>query len=336
MSEIKNLIFILFFFLNGAAVSSQIITVNNQPEPPADYSSFQQAHDNASPGDTILIYGSTTTYSNGGTTVNKPLTVIGPGYFLNENPETQVKNVSATFSSSIQFNPGSEGSVFIGLHLEGLNVNAPNIELRRNRITAILVNGNIDGLLIKQNFILSEIICQAGCSGLLVFNNRMGNVRHQGGATVSGIFHNNIIDGSFDPSLLPRSSEYKNNIFLDSNPANEVVNPAIDNTFSHNLFVGTNPSLSVLDGIDGNQIGVDPNLFVGLSGNSTDGQYQLSQNSVAIGAGGGGTDCGIFGGDDPYRLSGIPPIPTIFELEVPINATIQDGLNITIKAKANN
>jgi hypothetical protein len=34
-----------------------------------------------------------------------------------------------------------------------------------------------------------------------------------------------------------------------------------------------------------------------------------TRTSPGLGAGFGGTDCGIFGGAEPYVLSGIPPIP---------------------------
>ncbi len=49
-------------------------------------------------------------------------------------------------------------------------------------------------------------------------------------------------------------------------------------------------------------------IVVGLSGNSTDGQFQLKAGSPALGAGetvsGITPDCGPFGTSDPYRLSG--------------------------------
>ncbi|KAF0151706.1 MAG: hypothetical protein FD143_1658 [Ignavibacteria bacterium] len=43
----------------------------------------------------------------------------------------------------------------------------------------------------------------------------------------------------------------------------------------------------------------------------------------------------LAGGDEPYILSGIPPIPTIYEAVVPSTVTNKDGLPIKIKARTN-
>ncbi|MEQ1554417.1 MAG: hypothetical protein ABL929_09580, partial [Ferruginibacter sp.] len=74
---------------------------------------------------------------------------------------------------------------------------------------------------------------------------------------------------------------------------------------------------------------------------STDGQWRLKAGSPAIAAGetvlGITPDCGAYGTADPYVLSGIPPIPTIYLLTVPAaiasNATT---MPITISTKSNN
>lgn len=81
-------------------------------------------------------------------------------------------------------------------------------------------------------------------------------------------------------------------------------------------------------------------LYQGYPNNSSglafDARNQLASNSPAKGAGEGGTDCGAFGGDEPYVLSGIPFVPNIYDLKVP-QTTSQNGiLNIQIKAKTNN
>ena len=67
-----------------------------------------------------------------------------------------------------------------------------------------------------------------------------------------------------------------------------------------------------------------------------DARYQLHPNSPAKGVGENGTDAGAFGGDEPYILSGIPSIPTIYQLTVPSNVPQGGTLNVQIKAKINN
>ncbi len=54
---------------------------------------------------------------------------------------------------------------------------------------------------------------------------------------------------------------------------------------------------------------------------TADAQFQLSAGSLAAAAGepisGVTPDAGIFGTADPYVLSGVPPVPTIYSLTVP-------------------
>ena len=73
---------------------------------------------------------------------------------------------------------------------------------------------------------------------------------------------------------------------------------------------------------------------------SVDQAYQLSAGSPAIGAGipNGATpvDCGAFGGPNTYKLSGIPAIPSIYELQVPPSATTTTDMLINMKSRSNN
>ena len=78
------------------------------------------------------------------------------------------------------------------------------------------------------------------------------------------------------------------------------------------------------------------NLFVG--GTSSDGKYAIKTNSPYFTAGLGGTQPGIFGGSilDQYKLSGIPAIPIIYELNVPGTGSTASGLNINVKIRGAN
>jgi hypothetical protein len=76
-------------------------------------------------------------------------------------------------------------------------------------------------------------------------------------------------------------------------------------------------------------------VFVGLTGHTTDSQYQLKAGSPAIGAGLSGEDCGMFGGNTPYRLSGLPNIPSVYFLGAPTTSN-GNTLPVTISVKTNN
>ena len=69
---------------------------------------------------------------------------------------------------------------------------------------------------------------------------------------------------------------------------------------------------------------------------STDGRFQIIAEGPADGAGEGGIDCGMFGGSLPYVLSGLPPVPRIYEAVVPTAGSTVSGLPVIIKAKSQN
>jgi hypothetical protein len=63
-----------------------------------------------------------------------------------------------------------------------------------------------------------------------------------------------------------------------------------------------------------------------------DNGYILKAGSPAIGAGKNGEDCGAFGGGAPYLLSGLAPIPAIYEVTIqPYGTTV---IPVNIKAKS--
>jgi hypothetical protein len=70
---------------------------------------------------------------------------------------------------------------------------------------------------------------------------------------------------------------------------------------------------------------------------SWDGKYTLKAGSPAVAAGTSGIDCGVFGGSTPYRLSGIPPIPSIYSLNSPQGTTPPGNtIQINLSTRSNN
>lgn len=120
----------------------------------------------------------------------------------------------------------------------------------------------------------------------------------------------------------------------------------IQNSISNGSINGTNLVLRNNIGTEGqfpagngNQQNKPLNNIFTFTG-STDGMYTLKPGSPAIGAGINGavaTDCGIFGGSTPYRLSGIPSVPTIYALTSP-QGTIPAGntVQINLSTRSNN
>jgi hypothetical protein len=92
--------------------------------------------------------------------------------------------------------------------------------------------------------------------------------------------------------------------------------------------------------VNNNKVNQNAALFF-VGGTSADAQYQLGATSPALAAGepinGVTPDAGAFGTADPYRLSGIPPIPAIYSLTVPASVpATATSMTITFSTRSNN
>lgn len=304
--------------------------LNNNPDFNADFTTLEAAISAASDHDTIYVEGSAIAYE--GATIKKPLTIIGPGFFLNENPETQANTTDANFSTGITFADGSQGSAIMGCRLKNavVTIEVSDITVIRNYVLNIECNGNSSNILIAQNYVNRYI--NGGLAVLtncIISNNIVGYQISMPVASGPLIVSNNVcISSNRTYPIDVYNASIQNNI-LTNDYADILENTG--NTFANNILAidGTNAN--------GNQYNIDMDMvFTDFDGSlklSTDGKWQLKEGSPAIGAGVGGADCGVFGGSTPYVLSGIPSLPHIYEAEVPASATSESGLQVTIKVK---
>lgn len=317
----KNLlVFLTVAFMTTFSNAQTTWRVNNNPSADADFETLQAAHDGATAGDIIYLEPSGTSYDT--CTFTKQLTVIGPGYFLAENDTTVFHNEAKT--GEIKFNAGSEGSIVMGCFINGnVRIESDNILLKRNRIefsssdTLLVINGN--NATIMQNYILQtglsnypECVVSIGLN--ILFTNNW--VKNNDG-------HDNII-------ISAGSATVAHNIF-----AGDKYEKLINTNFHSNLYKGNitdNGSNSIQNNID---FGSAFSTYF-IEGDSPDGKYQLADDSPAIGAGVDGEDCGMFGGSEPYVISGIPSIPSIIDVSMPTSGSQAGGLPVTIKIQSNN
>ena len=303
---------------------------------PADFTTIQAAHDAASvaAGDTLHIEPSTVSYGN--LTSTKKLIIIGPGYFLNENSGQQANPTTATIGRLI-LNSGSDGSLITGLTIttsgNAHEINTGNITISRNDFKGshIYMSGSssYSNVIISGNYGIGTVYYSSSSELLITNLFILNNVVTSLGLTnqFSGTIANNVIGSS---NIRISNFIIKNNICIDGQW--QTVFVGSNNTISNNISAANGG----LPAGNGNQNYVSmANVFVGLSGNSTDGQYQLKLNSPAIGAGLNGEDCGIFGGNTPYHLSGLPKIPSVYLLTAPTNSN-GPTLPVTISVKTNN
>ena len=309
-------------------------TVDNNPGNSADFASLQAAQDGAANGDTLYVRGSTVGY--GTLTVKKTLYIFGPGYFLTENPATQA-NTTPALVAGISFIGGSEGSVITGFTFSaGISINSSGVIFRRNFMAlegqdAIAIRVAASNVTISQNYIITNARTSTVASLVLAGSNSVvtnNYIESTTGRVInpqfipsgSYVIQNNVIKGNVNIG----NADFKNNILVTGTYA------AGNTTTTNNIGDATQ-----FGSDDGNQESVDmATVFLGTG--STDGQWKLATGSPAIGAGIGGIDVGMFGGTDPYVLSGIPHIPNIYVFDAPGTGSTSAGLPITLKVKSNN
>lgn len=344
----KILIIITFLFITHITVCSaqpNIWSVSKDPAQKAAFSEIQDAIDAASPGDYIYIYPSI--YENG-FTLEKSLIVVGPGYFLGDNLNTQVNKSPAHIKGEISIGANTAGTILTGLYA-GNKVsiqNTNNILIKRNWISSLQIKESI-AITVKQNYIhgssltevsnihYSTLYIGSNTSNINILNNYIKNndriwisgsrcaaVLTAQNNSVSCLLRNNILDGYLNGYNI----SFENNILVGGSAMSLTTC-----SYKNNIASGTSFGSS-----DGNQSNVYANeIFVGSFSNpSADGQWQLKEGSPAKEAGLDGVDCGMFGGSDPYVLSGIPEIPAIYFFQAPEGASTTNGLPVHLKIKS--
>ena len=164
---------------------------------------------------------------------------------------------------------------------------------------------------ITNNIIVSDIRTSGGfvnLGNILISNNVVGLLNGSGGTidVDNAVIKNNILTYTGGVVIFtPRNNAYSYNI-------------------SGNTAFGT---------ANGNQQNIAPTaIFVGGTA-STDGAFQLRTGSPAIGTGESGADVGAYGGTIPYRIAGIPNVPSIYQYNQAVSG---NSLNATISTRSNN
>lgn len=355
-NSMKTIQLIVLLFVSHFSFAKIWIVDSNSGSTAKDFTNLQAAHDGATGGDTLYLIGSPVNYITTKVTVTKRLVIIGPGYFLSQNADTQANVASAFLNNTavgiceeLEFASGSEGSVLTGVEIIGrIVINVNNILIKRNHIiqedacnlTQVTINGS--NVILAQNFIegnlnnggLALVQITAGKSGISVNNNFLlhGGYGSAGGAMALRSTSTSSVEASnnyfYGGGIEVTNSLVQNNLFRWNNvltfTSSLVRNNTTNNGVSSSLPAGN-------DNINNSSFNAE---FIGTG--STDGQWQLSATATFKGTGFGGTDRGMFGSAEPYVLSGIPPIPTIYFLTAPTIGEKNTGLPVQIKVKSNN
>ena len=343
----KHLLFLLFALLalvSQAASAQTIRRVNNTSGVTGTniYTTIQDAHNAAVDGDIIQLEPSTVSYGN--LTCTKRLRIVGPGYFLGANqPPPLQATTQAAIVGYVYFNTvgtaSSSNSSISGVTATGIDINTSTVTVQRNLVIGAIRIGPgtllTSNALVRQNYAETISSHPNAGTGLVIANNIItssvdlsygnGEFTNNAAVTYLSSYYNNFI--------------LRNNYFNDNNSSNGI-NTTVNTSMSYNLFqhatlppLGSAPSAT-------NTANVAPsNVFIlGPGTTPFDAWYQLkSGTNPARGTGLSGADIGAFsaygGTTNTYRLSGIPPIPSIYQID---QQTVGNSLNLTIGTRSNN
>jgi hypothetical protein len=337
----------IFFIAVLAAFSSSatILTVDNNPNNPGQYTTVQAAITAASAGDSIYISGSTASY--GTFSLNKRLSVFGTGY----NPQKQVPLVSivATVNlDTVTSVSGASGSKIYGLYTSSIsdNYGAKNITLERNEITSttyLYSGGTSSNWVIKNNVLINGNLSVNNSSNILIENNlayayQVYNSNQPTVVVNHNIFMYNIGSGYTCVSTVTFAI-FTNNIFWGATPLGSGVGNCV---FNNNLTFQTVNDVIPGAGNSGtnNLVTINPNFVSVPDPNAAHlgSDYNVTGASAAHNAGTDGADLGIYGGVAAMpNLSGMPAIPQMIDMNIANPVIAPAGtLNVTFKAKKNN
>jgi hypothetical protein len=298
----------MLFFADGRSAATSW-RINNNATRHAHFTDINAAMSSTDvvDGDTIYIDPGCTLTTN--QTVSKRVTIIGTGYFLNNDLQPATVNANITLKSAY--------IKVVGLQMtKTVYIGANNVTLERCNIGKVLTTGTTaQYATIRQCYFPNGVIEGAGKTNTssthwtienciiiytdnydpiqdlyfpIIRNNYIRPNYSKGSASVAyvsnGMMVNNIC---INTKFIANANPYE---MTDCVITNNVFHVAsLKETYPNNVFIDENTEEAVF----------------ALEG-TNDQRYQLKEDSPAKGAANDGGDCGPFGGLYPYVFSGLP------------------------------
>lgn len=301
----KAIFFVAVAAICGAAQAT-VLRVNNNAGSGAPYSDVSSAINAANEGDTIMIDQSATNY--GSFEVDKPLVILGPGYFRVVNGFTS-EGASSAQVFEMRIYEAAAGTVVRGLEVtDDIAVYAPNVVINRCYFSGnygIKVNASATRCIIHQNFFNGDRGVNGTSANYTQITNNIFCTRYT------------IITGINEGYIAYNTFAYMSN---GGSQINECSNCTIEKNIGRDL--GSISSCSYAD----NYI-VDKWIYTDRSIDLAIKNQKFTDPDIIAGV----TGRGAFSGDDPYVISGIPAGPVITDITVPASVEQGNTLNVTIK-----
>jgi len=334
-------------------VDADVLTVSNDAKAPAQYTDINTAIAAATPGDTIMVYGSGSTYST--VNLNREVVLIGAGY---NNPyggnsiigTLNLKAANPFSASNSKISGFQLGNVYF-TGTSGTSKTIEGVTIERCHLTGYYYFANTD--VTYRNDTLRNCLLSSNYSNYAYFT---------GSNFENVIFHNNIFDSYYLYSSTSYSSAgvvVKNNVFI-NRASNNVFVAIKDLTIENNIFYAAEPqgctncafnnNLTYANSQDtlvgsgnpgsvgsGNLYDVNP-LFevypIGGGGFSYSHDLTVNEPSAQT-AGTDGTVIGIQGGLMFFVPGANPAIPQMTEVSFPGDGSsvkVGGTLDVTFKA----
>lgn len=302
------------------------------------YQTLGSAYSAALDGDTIHLEPSDANY--GDLTIAKRLVIIGAGYKLGASPNNaglQANSQTSMVNLLTISGVNATDTELLGLHFNdsygGVKISSTsNITVRRchfgSNLDVIFPNGGsgVSNILIAENFISGSISHETYAqtiTNLTIRNNIVFGTLNFGEA--ADVIENLVVVNNtflYNGNHALKNADVAYNVFHQGNVTG--ANNTIHDNISAVALTGGDASNTVAN------MGNVYNLTVGTD----DSKYDILSSSPYNET---GTQArGAFSGISPYRLSGIPNIPTIYSLQSTLNTTPGGTVNVTLSTKSNN
>lgn len=283
-------------------------------------------------GDTIYIPGGYWDAAN----IDKRLTIYGAGHYPDSTVATGITHLTGGFG----FYPGSDSSMVQGLEVNG-DINFHNglvsyVTINRCAFNSSTMNSTTNHITFSENLIRGALNPNNQADFLNIRNNFIVNYIQN--IVQGALIENNIFNYSQPVYYYPQNlssvngSLIRNNIFME--PTAAAIIYGSNNLFQNNLFTMT-PSYGA-NTSTANYINISAaNIFVTYTGISTfyyTDNYHLQNPATYLGT--DGSQVGIYGGLNPYKLASVPTNPHIQIQTVAPNTDASGNLNVNISVGA--
>lgn len=335
MKKIFGLIIFAGIGLAGFAQAAFIRSGNGST---TVYRSLDSVVANYQAGDTIYLPGGT--FQVGNVVFTKKVVVYGAGHYPDSAAATGRTvlngnmNITATASQSMFQGIYLSGSISLGTDAASSNVNGLVIQRCNVSDITLAVNDNYNSL--AENVMIRESVIRSNVNvryakDVLIENNFINGALYNTNGSVK--VSNNIIFGNGHALYVVSSVLFENNIFYQ---AGTFQYASGSNTFRNNVFRMASPLIG--SDIGENNLFSVSTLFVQPAAAFDYGiNFHLIAGSPAIGAGKGGTDCGIYGGPRSYKEAALPTNPHVRSKAISdnTNASGQLQVQVTVLAQSN-